>query len=100
MAWTLTKNDLTAAVAEARARVAERRTWSKLELLARGLRWLDESAESTRLFHDAATDAVWRIEEHYGGGHAGSRSRTAGLFALAGEVETAREWGLRALDGL
>src|ERR1700754_4294719 len=100
MAWTLTNEELTAAVAEARAGAAERPTWRKLAMLARGLRWLDETAEASRVFHDAATDAVWRVEEHYGTGDGRSRARAAGLFALARDREAAREGGGRALNEL
>ncbi|MBE2315882.1 hypothetical protein DVA67_007840 [Solirubrobacter sp. CPCC 204708] len=100
MAWTLTTEELTAAVAEARAGAAERPTWRKLAMLARGLRWLDETAEASRVFQEAATDAIWRVEEHYGTGDGRSRTQTAGLFALAGDLETAREWGGRPLEEL
>jgi hypothetical protein len=50
MAWTLTAEELVAAVAAARAGVEERPSWGRIELLARGLRRLNEPDESFRLF--------------------------------------------------
>jgi hypothetical protein len=99
MAWTLTAEELAAAVAEARADAAERNDWMQLEMLARGLRWLDQAAESSRVFHDAAIDVIQRIEVQ-GRGDARSRARTAGLFMLAGDREPARRWGRRAAKEL
>jgi hypothetical protein len=99
MAWTVSWNDLVEGVSEARNRVEEHRSWRTLELLARGLRWVDQLAESRAVFHEAALDVIERIEKR-ARGNGRSRSRTAGFFALAGESEAAREWGLRAIDDL
>lgn len=77
--------------------VALMRSWVVLEALARGLRWIDEVAESERTFHDAAVDLIERVEQA-GDGDAYSRARTAGFLVLAGEPDSAREWGVRAAD--
>jgi hypothetical protein len=43
--------ELVDGVPSQREYVEEHRSWSTLEPLARGLRWIDESAESRKLFH-------------------------------------------------
>jgi hypothetical protein len=94
MAWQLSMVELVEEVASARDQMGDHRSWMTLEALARGLRWVDELDESQRLFHDAAVDVI----ERPGRGAADSRARTAGFFALAGEPEASREWGVRAAD--
>jgi hypothetical protein len=61
------------------------------------LRWIDEIAESQRLFREAAADLIARVEEA-GRGDALTRAHTAGFFLLAGEPDAAREWAARAVE--
>ena len=97
MSWTIAEQELARGVEQARGELEEYRDWDTLELLARAMRWADELTESRRLFHEAATDAVATITQH--GQYAGDVcSRTAGYFALAGELEPAREWAARAVE--
>lgn len=95
MAWTISLPELAEGVHLRREFVAERPTWGRIELLARGLRWIDELAESQELFRRAAVDVIERIDVP-GRGDGTSRARTAGFFALAGAHDEAREWAQRA----
>src|SRR4051794_799195 len=97
MAWQVSSAELVDDVASGRDHVREHRSWRTLEALARGLRWVEELDESQRLFDEAAVDVIERIERP-GRGSAASHARTAGFFALAGEPEASREWGVRAAD--
>ena len=99
MAWHFSTRKLADGVAKRRARVDDDRAWDTLELLARGLRWSDDVEESRRLFHAAAVDLIERVEQR-GRGDGPTRSRTAGFFRLAGELEQARDWAVRAVDEL
>lgn len=95
MPWRIAHGELVEGVREARAYAAERPSWRRMELLARGLRWIDEVAESRAVFNSAALDVIERVERP-GRGAASTRATTAGLFALAGDIERAREWAVRS----
>jgi hypothetical protein len=99
MAWTVTVAKLEHGVADARDAVEEHRSFSTLAELARGLRWVDELAESRAVFRAAAVDLAERIEQRgtRGGPDA---AEAAGYFALAGEPAAARAWADRAVAGL
>ncbi|MDA0181932.1 hypothetical protein OJ997_16635 [Solirubrobacter phytolaccae] len=99
MAWRLASRTLAEGVERRRARVAENPSWTGYELLARGLRWIDEVDESQRLFHAAAVDLIERMER-LGRGDGAMWARATGFFRMAGEPESAREWARRAIDGL
>lgn len=95
MPWRIAHVELVEGVREARAYVAERPSWRRMEQLARALRWVDELAESRAVFGRAALDVIERIERP-GRGAASTRATTAGFFALAGDIERAREWAVRS----
>jgi hypothetical protein len=99
MTWTVSRRQLNEGVSARRRHVGTDRPWVTLEMLARGLRWAGEAAESRRLFGEAALDLIAR-DEREGLSSGASRSRIAGFFALAGEHERARLWGLRAASDL
>ena len=99
MTWAVSAHELDEGVEERRRMLGERRAPDTLERLARALRWVDDLEESRRVFHEAAVAQVQSVEQH-GRPSAATHSRTAGYFALAGELEPAREWAARAIDEL
>jgi hypothetical protein len=99
MGWELSASKLEQGVQKQRSRVAEDPAWDSYELLARGLRWIDEVDESRRYFLSAAHDVIERIEQR-GRGKGSTRARTAGFLRLAGDLDQARKWAVLAIDGL
>jgi hypothetical protein len=99
MGWTVRKQSLLDGLAARRRDAQERPTWSSFERLGRAARWADQPEESREAFGRAALGIIERIEVP-GRGTGDSRAHTAGFFALAGDLASAREWGVRAADEL
>jgi tetratricopeptide (TPR) repeat protein len=96
MAWPPTVANLERARDELRKQAEDDPWWGPLEQLGRTHRWLDEDAEASRRFREAAADLEDALRSH--GREDGYQiAQVACLLWLAGDGDGARPWAERAL---